>query len=618
MGSFAVSTRICGSIVLILSVLATPCCAGQCETAGSCYITPAGAGAKTGVDWNNANADLPSSLTRGVTYFLAGSTTSYASHVFNDPDSGTSTITIYKAVDCSAGSNHTTVPYCPGGSAPLYSSGNGPQIISGWSSSFGTSAATWTDTPQSDPESRISGAFWGFCSDYYTIDGIAGSTSPTSVGGQGFMLGTQNNRGLITIGECSPSPAGLTNISFNHVEVGGTGPMPYYPVAVTGCSYDGSNATIGIASSLYGVVGDKIAGWTNKYSVLFPNKAASSISPTQVVVPLTSNPCATLAHVALDFAPPNAFFAVNHTNYTETFANLTIQNCYIHDVSETMRIFNGYNVKILHNYLARNRSTPTQHSSLVQFNEANSSIVAGPITVAYNFLLDGTGTSTITNLYSGTLNGLYVYGNIFTCDHAPLTQCGGSGHATVSDNGNSSQVKDLLFYNNTLANIPGPAGPYVTNPNSTGGSTANNLFYNISGNQAVRLRADGSNPDISHDYNTILNSTLYGLEHCKTNETCIFSGAPDPFVNDAGFDFHLKQDMSSRSNSGKATAQGVPLPSSAPPGCTVGVSCYNIDMDGKTRGADSTMARGAYEYAKPVPPQSPGHSPLRNGAKTPM
>jgi hypothetical protein len=66
MGPFAVSTRICGSIVLILPVLATPSCAGQCETNGSCYITPVGAGAKTGVDWNNAYDDLPSSLTRGV------------------------------------------------------------------------------------------------------------------------------------------------------------------------------------------------------------------------------------------------------------------------------------------------------------------------------------------------------------------------------------------------------------------------------------------------------------------------------------------------------------------------------------------------------------------------
>jgi hypothetical protein len=59
-------------------------------------VTPAGAGAKNGADWNNAYAGLPTTLVRGDTYYLADGT--YPAYVFTTADSGASIITIKKAI----------------------------------------------------------------------------------------------------------------------------------------------------------------------------------------------------------------------------------------------------------------------------------------------------------------------------------------------------------------------------------------------------------------------------------------------------------------------------------------------------------------------------------------
>jgi len=559
------------------------------------FIVAGGTGTKSGMDWNNAYADLPSGLIRGDAYFIAGSATSYGIHTFNDADSGTSVITIYKAVDCSV---VPTAPYC----GTL-----NPASVAGWQASYGTTAALWQDSAQADPLTNTPSP-WSFCSDYYTVDGITGTTDPIAgPGGQGFKLRTQNHKqdGLINIGDCSSTPSGLTNISLNHLEIGGTGPAPYFPSAVTGCSYSGGSATITISSNTGGIVGDAVAGWTSAGAVLFSAANNTSIGSTQVVVPLGSSPCATLAYVALDFYPFDYIFMLNRTNPTETFANITVQNSYIHDTAGS-DLYNGINLQLLHNYVARNRSTPTQHGSIIQLDEAANNITSGPVSVAYNFILDASGTGTIEHLGQptgcnancGTISGLYVYGNIITCGPGASAytspECG-VGHATVGDNAGQNTVLGLQFYNNTISNIS-PAGPYLLSPTSTGAIAYNNLFYNIPGDNAVRFEGAGSDAGIVHDYNTVLNSILLWINTCAPHDYCTTSGSPDPFVADASYNFNLMSDMSAASDSHTAQAQGLLLPSP-----------YNLDFAGIIRGADATWERGAYEFegansTKPNPP----------------
>ena len=63
---------------------------------GNCHVvTPSGGGNRSGSDWNNAMAGLPSTLVRGDTYFMADG--GYRAYSFNTADSGTTVITIKKA-----------------------------------------------------------------------------------------------------------------------------------------------------------------------------------------------------------------------------------------------------------------------------------------------------------------------------------------------------------------------------------------------------------------------------------------------------------------------------------------------------------------------------------------
>ncbi len=79
-----------------------------CSAATPCvYVTPSGAGSKTGVDWANAHAGLPSSgehqylnvdraqLVRGTTYLFADGT--YPGYIFDNAGGGNQTITLRKA-----------------------------------------------------------------------------------------------------------------------------------------------------------------------------------------------------------------------------------------------------------------------------------------------------------------------------------------------------------------------------------------------------------------------------------------------------------------------------------------------------------------------------------------
>src|ERR1700678_989179 len=74
-----------------------------CDGAGNCYVRAAAGGAGTGADWTNAYTGFgtgtgqvnPNSLTRGVTYYVAGGSYNTSSRTtFTIADSGTTTVTI--------------------------------------------------------------------------------------------------------------------------------------------------------------------------------------------------------------------------------------------------------------------------------------------------------------------------------------------------------------------------------------------------------------------------------------------------------------------------------------------------------------------------------------------
>src|SRR4030081_994538 len=66
------------------------------ESFAACHaVSPTGSGSKNGVNWSNAMNQLPSTLVRGDTYYMADG--NYAAYNFVTPNSGATTITVKKA-----------------------------------------------------------------------------------------------------------------------------------------------------------------------------------------------------------------------------------------------------------------------------------------------------------------------------------------------------------------------------------------------------------------------------------------------------------------------------------------------------------------------------------------
>ena len=112
-------------------------------------VRAGGSGANNGSDWNNAFSSLPSSLQRGATYYIADG--NYGGYTFDDPTSGTTRITIKKAIQSDHGRD------------------------TGWQSSYGDGQAVF-------------GGSIRFQTSYWTFDGQTGGGPNNWKTGFGFKI----------------------------------------------------------------------------------------------------------------------------------------------------------------------------------------------------------------------------------------------------------------------------------------------------------------------------------------------------------------------------------------------------------------------------------------------
>jgi len=153
---------------------------------------------------------------------------------------------------------------------------------------------------------------------------------------------------------------------------------------------------------------------------------------------------------------------------------------------------------------------------------------------------------------------LNVYGNVF---YKPAGASWDRANGVIGGWTSNSEFRNALVYNNTFINVDQQS--LSTFPNVYSGNVAyNNLFYNSNSPEFAKFG--------THDYNHFIDS---GGTHSEPNGTSAASG--DPFVNLSGLDFRLKA----------PTVPGKSLPSP-----------FNVDALGKTRGADGTIDRGAFEF----------------------
>lgn len=189
---------------ILLSLFAALfCLSAQAAT----HYVRQGATGSTGNDWVNAYTDLPATLVRGDTYYVAGG--SYGSHSFNDTQSGSTVITVKKATVADHGT------------------------ATGWSDSYGTSQALF------------SGNFV-FYTGYYTIDGNGSFTIPskntTDYGIRIANTSTSNHAGTVAIGWVG-SPAVYITLRYCHISNAYNGSINYDIIAIRWYPSSGNDHT---------------------------------------------------------------------------------------------------------------------------------------------------------------------------------------------------------------------------------------------------------------------------------------------------------------------------------------------------------------------------------------
>lgn len=87
---------IAGSLIIGLG-------AAPVAQAVSVYVRAGATGSGSGADWTNAYVQLPATLTRGATYYIAAG--NYPAYTFNTPDNGTQTVTVLSATTANHGTS---------------------------------------------------------------------------------------------------------------------------------------------------------------------------------------------------------------------------------------------------------------------------------------------------------------------------------------------------------------------------------------------------------------------------------------------------------------------------------------------------------------------------------
>jgi hypothetical protein len=174
--SLSMQTKIFLFFTLLLAILFLGTL--NAEAASVYYVRAGATGANNGSDWSNAYTNLPKTLVRGSTYYVAVG--SYGSQTFGD--SGTSVIIIKSAT----------------------AADHGTEI--GWSSGY-IGQAVWSG--------------WTFNTGYYTLDGQTGGGPTSWTTGFGFKVTTTKGGYRIYF----PS-TGVSNVTVRHTEVTNTDDTP--------------------------------------------------------------------------------------------------------------------------------------------------------------------------------------------------------------------------------------------------------------------------------------------------------------------------------------------------------------------------------------------------------
>lgn len=452
--------------------LAAPQSSG-CDGAGNCYIRAGATGSGNGADWTNAYTGFgtksgqanPASMTRGVTYYVAGGTYSYSvGLVFSTPDSGTTPITIQAATT----TNHGT--------------------STGWSNSY-QSQAVFTGT------GNVTGAaLIDFESDYWVFNGAYNDCGtyqtepfPPCRSGFGFQVNNNNGSNLPAInstavtvaalaGEENPGSPPINNVTIEFTEIAGdantTGNYCNQGLHVYSVINGGQSTNNQL---LYSYVHD-----TSNGPAYFSGTSGTTVDHNWFLRDWTTMNC----HSEVGFSPSGS----TGTN------NATVSNNYFENLQGTAHL-----------------ATPSAGSGGI-----NGFYIYGNVFFC-NTAEATMGTGKIPNcpggdgyifLFNATISNLYIYNNDFDAPFASEKQT-----VDVGD-GVQTTISNAYVQNNIFSNSSGQSSSQVGLvgcPGSTGGAICNNFTYGYLSYMNAPLSANdssgtsqqsSSNPYVSAGSNT--------------------------------------------------------------------------------------------------------------------
>jgi hypothetical protein len=263
--------------------------------------------------------------------------------------------------------------------------------------------------------------------------------------------------------------------------------------------------------------------------------------------------------------------------------DLLWERSYLHDAScDYVKLPWSTGATWRYNFFQRNNSNSTCHGQLL-LSEVN----ADNVIFYSNIIEDITGTSIWSTVTGGQNDGWLIFNNIIERPKGSTRPGPSQGLISCVNAGNT--CTNFQFIGNTIVNetddYGGHLGMMCIEGNPCTATWKNNLYYNTSN---IGFNMNGGK--LTEDHNTFLNSGNVSNYYSSSTDVIIASGAPDPFKNWAGYDYHLALQQSY-------------LESGA-----VFASPFNLDAGGAPRpGSNNVWNRGAYQYSgslnnTPTPP----------------
>ena len=507
------------------------------------YICVDSAGSGTGADWTNAWTSFSAATwTRGDTYYVCGSDTTYSAYNFNKVESGATPITIKKAMEATNGG------------------------VAGWIASYGTKQAI------------IKGGIL-FRSSYWVFDGVTGSDNDVS--SYGFRIneatcdGSTQSSGFVGL-TTSTNGLTVTNLDISHVAIVLCGPILNKEMTglgggssetivgsdinVSNCYFSGCNVNITWRNCSDCIINNNYFNdnWSSS-----ANHGGSLVAYNCDNLIVKNNLFKGVSSYVLGTKRGCGSTAITPSTGTGSGISTSLANGLLTDYRQSWStddlVGKNYQLRVIHG------STSRYYEIIAN---TSSTITVLPAIMVDNGAVSGD-SYMIVGCW-GSSSNIQFYNNIIIGSYPEKNNDG----VINSDSSYVDTALNMKTYNNTWYKVGFYAqgttwAGSLSNPTISKPLVSNNLFY-MCCNHGIK-----SNEGI---WNNNAELTCTGTAIIDGINGQVDAGAADPFLNKSAEDFRLV--------SGSLAIDS---------GLTLG-ALYQIDRDGSVRPQGSAWDIGAYEF----------------------